>query len=121
MKDESRIFIRDLRLPARIGAFDDERGRTQPIRIDVEATLAEGLAPPQGLGDVVCYKGMVEKIEAILAGGHIDLLETLGGHIADALLADARIAHIRLRIEKTEAIAEAAAAGVEIARSRDAP
>ncbi|MED5564931.1 MAG: dihydroneopterin aldolase, partial [Pseudomonadota bacterium] len=48
--------------------------------------------------------------------GHIDLVETLAEEIATRLLTDSRIIRLRIRLEKPEAIAEAAGVGVEIER-----
>ena len=59
---------------------------------------------------------LTEQIKQVLAGGHIDLVEVLAENIATRLLADPRIIWLRIRLEKPEAIAEAAGVGVVIER-----
>ena len=122
-----RVFIRDLVLPARIGIHDHEREQAQPVIINVDASVEEavegGDATMTGtIADVVCYETLTEQIKEVLAGGHIDLVEVLAEEIAARLLTDPRIIRLRIRLEKPEAIAEAAGVGVEIERlSRRTP
>ena len=112
-----RVFIRDLVLPARIGIHDHERAQAQPVVINVDASVEEAdTALTDTIADVVCYETLTKQIKEVLAGGHTDLVEVLAEEIADRLLADARIIRLRIRLEKPEAIAEAAGVGVEIER-----
>ena len=116
-----RVFIRDLVLPARIGIHDHERAQAQPVIINVDASVEEAIegadnATTGTIADVVCYETLTKQIKEVLAGGHTDLVEVLAEEIADRLLADARIIRLRIRLEKPEAIAEAAGVGVEIER-----
>ena len=116
-----RVFIRDLVLPARIGIHDHEREQTQPVIINVDASVEEAVegadeTKTDTIADVVCYETLTEQIKEVLADGHIDLVEVLAEDIATRLLADPRIIWLRIRLEKPEAIAEAAGVGVEIER-----
>ena len=116
-----RVFIRGLVLPARIGIHDHERAQAQPVIINVDASVEEAIKGPENtstgtIADVVCYETLTKQIKEVLAGGHTDLVEVLAEEIADRLLADARIIRLRIRLEKPEAIAEAAGVGVEIER-----
>ncbi|HXI87974.1 MAG TPA: dihydroneopterin aldolase [Parvularculaceae bacterium] len=114
-----KIFVKGLELDAFIGAYDHEQGAAQPIRIDFEAEVIEP-ADPAGdrLEDVVCYNRLTQGIKAILAEGHIKLLETLAERIADLAISHPMALSVRVRIEKPRAIPEAAAAGVEIFRTK---
>ncbi|MEC8546565.1 MAG: dihydroneopterin aldolase [Pseudomonadota bacterium] len=116
-----RVFIRDLVLPALIGIHDHEREQAQPVIINVDASVEEtvegvGAATRGTIADVVCYETLTKQIKQVLEGGHIDLVETLAEEIATRLLTDSRIIRLRIRLEKPEAIAEAAGVGVEIER-----
>lgn len=114
-----RIFVKGLVLEAEIGAYEHERGRTQPLRIDFEAEVFEPSDPTgDRLEDVVCYNRLTEGVKAIIAEGHIKLIETLAERIADLVMAHPMTHSVRVRIEKPQAIAEAHAAGVEIERSK---
>jgi dihydroneopterin aldolase len=114
------VFVRDLRLEADIGVYQHEKGRTQPIRINVDLTVSEA-AHGDHLANVVCYESVVNRIKAIVAAGHLNLVETLAERIAAACLEDGRVSRARIRIEKLAAIPEAASVGVEIERARPGP
>lgn len=111
------VFVRDLLLEAHIGVYAHEQGRTQPIRINVDLTVSEA-AHSDKLANVVSYEEAVNKIKAIVAGGHLNLVETLAERVAAACLEDERVLVARVRIEKLAAIPEAASVGVEIERAR---
>lgn len=111
------IFVRDLALDAFIGVYDEEQGVSQPIRIDMEVEVMEPAAPEgDRLEDVMCYNRLTTGVKDILAAGHIKLVETLAERIASLVLAHPMAISVRVRVEKPNAIAEAAAAGIEIVR-----
>jgi dihydroneopterin aldolase len=63
--------------------------------------------------------GVIEgKIRAILAEGHLNLIETLAERIASTCFEDARVKTARVRVEKLHALSAAESAGVEIERTR---
>lgn len=111
------VFIRDLLLDAHIGVYRHELGMTQPIRVNVDLTVAE-VAHGDNLENVVCYATVVDKIKSIVAEGHLKLVETLAERIAAACLEDERVQVALIRVEKLAAIPEAAGVGVEIERVR---
>ncbi len=111
------IFVRDLVLDAYIGVYDEEQGVSQPVRIDIEVEVAEPGAPEADrLEDVMCYNRLTEGVKAIIASGHIKLVETLAERIASLALSHPMAISARIRVEKPRAIEEANAAGVEIMR-----
>lgn len=114
---ERKIFLRELVLQASIGAYEYERAAPQPVRIDLEADVLEPSHPTADrLEDVVCYNKLTQGIKAIIAEGHIKLVETLAERIADLALSHPMVTSVSVRVEKPRAIDEAAAAGVEILR-----
>jgi dihydroneopterin aldolase len=66
---------------------------------------------------VVDYEAVTTKIRAIVAGGHINLAETLAERIAQSCLDDRRVRAVTVRVEKLHALPGAESAGVEIERS----
>lgn len=113
------VFVRDLVLEARIGVHQEERGPSQAVRINIDLAVHESDAPiGDRLENVVCFGDLVASVKAIVAAGHVGLVETLAERIAEHCLADLRVARARVRVEKLEAIAEAASVGVEIERFR---
>ena len=112
-----RVFIRDLALQALIGIHAHERAQSQPIVINIDASVEEDTsAIADTITDVVCYETLTLQIKDVIARAHTDLVEVLAENIADTLLRDQRIMRLRIRLEKPDAIDEAAGVGVEIER-----
>ena len=113
------VFLRDLELDAFIGVYDCEQASPQPVLINLRATVQKPEDPIfDDLSNAVCYNKLSEGIKEIIARGHIKLVETLAEEIAELVLAHEMVNAVRVSVEKTNAISEAAGAGVEIFRSR---
>jgi dihydroneopterin aldolase len=112
------VFIRNLEVLAHIGIHGHERGKPQPVRINVDLAAEEGAVSDDRLESVVDYEAITGRIRAIVAAGHINLAETLAERIAEACLADSRVMTARVRVEKLHALPGAESAGVEIERVR---
>ena len=111
------VFVRDLKLDAHIGVHRHEEGRAQPIRVNIDLTVAEGAAPTgDDLAHVVDYEQVVNGVRAIVAEGHVRLVETLAERVAAFALQDTRVLAARVRIEKLQIIPDATSVGVEIER-----
>jgi len=114
-----KVFVRGLTLDAFIGAYDHEQGSPQPVTIDLEMEVIEPSDPiGDRLEDVVCYNKLTQGIKALIAEGHIKLVETLAEKIADLALSHPMVISVLVRVEKPQAITEASAAGVEILRTK---
>lgn len=112
-----RIFVRGLVLPVAVGAYDEEQGVTQKVSFTVEAAVAPGVAPKgDALSEVPSYDDLVGAVRAVIADGHINLVETLAERIAERCLKDQRIVSVLVRVEKLER--GPASVGVEIVRPR---
>ncbi|HWY62219.1 MAG TPA: dihydroneopterin aldolase [Rhizomicrobium sp.] len=112
------VFIRNLELPAQIGVFHHEVGKMQPVRINLDLAVEDLIDLGDQLSKVVDYGVIEAKIRAILAEGHLNLVETLAERIASACFEDARVRTARVRVEKLHALSAAESAGVEIERTR---
>ncbi len=110
-----RIFVRGLVLPVAIGAYAEEQGVTQKVSFTIEAAVASS---PQSdaLVDVPSYDDLVGAVRAVVAEGHITLVETMAERIAEHCLKDKRIVCVLVRVEKLER--GPASVGVEIVRPR---
>ncbi|NOT39287.1 MAG: dihydroneopterin aldolase [Alphaproteobacteria bacterium] len=114
------VFVRDLELNANIGVYHREKGQLQPVRINLDLTVEETDGDIEDkLENVVDYGAVVDGIKAILAGGHMNLVETLAEKVAAHCLADRRVKVARVRIEKLKVLAEAQSVGVEIEREAE--
>ena len=120
------VFIRDMLLDARIGVTASEKRASQRVRVNVDLaveddgarTLSRERVGRDSLQRVVDYEPIVAAVRRIVAEGHVALAETLAERIAEACLTDRRVVFARVRVEKLEVFADAAAVGVEIERRR---
>ncbi|MDE8348570.1 MAG: dihydroneopterin aldolase [Acidocella sp.] len=118
------MFIRDLVLNASIGVYKHEHDATQRIRINLDLAIIddteEKLSRPaigrDDLARVVDYEAIVNRTRAIVAAGHVQLVETLAERLAESCLTDPRVVLVRVRVEKLDVFADAASAGVEVER-----
>jgi dihydroneopterin aldolase len=111
-----RIFVHDFVLPMCIGAFDSEHERAQKVRFNVDACIARPARVPERLHEVFSYDLITDGIRAIVAQGHIHLVETLAERIAAMVLAHAAIRQVTVRVEKLEV--GPGAVGVQITRAK---
>ena len=115
--DTDLIFVRDFVLPVRIGAFDREHDAPQKVRFTVDACVTRPPQTPERLHEVFSYDLITDGIRAIVAEGHVHLVETLAERIAAAVLAHPQILEVTVRVEKLEVI-PGSSVGVEITRKR---
>ncbi len=114
------VFVRDLEVNALLGIYDHEKIKPQRIIVSIDLSVQEGhAAAADDISHVVSYEIVVKKVEAILAEGHINLVETLCEKIASACLRDKRVVAARIRVEKPDIIPNARSVGVEIERHRN--
>ena len=115
--NQNVIFIKDLVADIRIGVYDEEKGRTQKVRINVEAEPEIWPDPSRDdIGDTVSYALFVEHVFSVTKDRHIHLVETLAEDIAAACLRE-KIRQVRVRVEKLE-IYPFCVPGVEIVRTK---
>ena len=112
-----RLFVRDLVLASEIGIHAHEKGRHQRVRVNLDLDVEEGAgAREDRLAEVVCYEDIVVRLRALVASGHVNLVETLAERIAALVLADRRVRRARVRVEKLDVFDDLASVGVEIER-----
>lgn len=114
------VFVNRLAVEASIGIYPHERESKQTVWISLDAAVVETAQDPANIADVVCYDSMCQIVQAVLADGHVDLVETLAETIAERLLADTRIRQLRVQVEKPQAIAAAESVGIAIERLQTA-
>lgn len=114
-----RILVRDLVLKCSIGIHAHELLAPQRVRINVDMGVFEQAGPTNDdIANVVSYEDVISGIKAMLAEGHINLVETLADNVAALCLDDERVDSVRVRVEKLDVYAEAASVGIEIERRR---
>jgi dihydroneopterin aldolase len=112
------VFIRNLEVLANIGVHGHEKGKLQPVRINVDLAVEDLAQLEDRLDTVVDYGDITRRIREIIGSGHINLAETLAERIACACFDDTRVKTARVRVEKLHALPGAESAGVEIERQR---
>jgi dihydroneopterin aldolase len=116
-----RIVVRGLVLTCSIGIYEHERRHPQRVRIGVELDVADpGSFAGDDFGKVLNYEFVVDGINATLAAGHVDLVETLAERIADCCLADSRALRATIHVEKLDVYPQSDGVGVSIVRRRPA-
>ncbi len=116
LRGESRVFVRDLMMTAKIGLHQHERLAGQRIRVNLDLTVADSGPIDDDYDNVVCYGGLVTGLRRVVGAGHVNLAETLAERIADMCLAERRVLSARVRVEKLDVFPEATSVGVEIER-----
>ncbi|MBU1385514.1 MAG: dihydroneopterin aldolase [Alphaproteobacteria bacterium] len=115
-RESLSVFVRGLEVAAGIGVHDHELGRLQRLVIDVSLELTP--AAIERLADTINYETVAEAARAIVAEGHIGLVETFAERLALAMLADPRVRRCTVRIEKPGALDGAVAPGCEVTLAR---
>jgi dihydroneopterin aldolase len=111
------VFIRDMVIDCSIGIYTHEKEHEQRVRINLDLAVGEGdHLINDDIRNVISYEDMAKGVEAIIAAGHINLVETLAENIAEMCLQDKRVFSARVRVEKLDIIASAESVGVEIER-----
>ena len=113
------VTVRNLLVMCSIGIRPEEQDRPQRVQVSVELSAAEDAPYP---GDnrrrVINYEKVVAAIRAIAGAEHIDLCEGLAERIATACFRDARVAHVRVAVEKLDVFPDAEGVGAILERHR---
>jgi (5-formylfuran-3-yl)methyl phosphate synthase len=124
-----RVFVHDLVLPVRIGAYASERALPQPVRFNVEAAVARLSSPTPdgdsaalahwqpGMRDVFSYDLIRDGIRMLVDAGHVALVETLAERVAAMVLVHPRVAKVSVQVEKLDA--GSGIVGIAIERTRE--
>ncbi len=110
------VFVHDLVLPVRIGAYARERTAPQRVRFDVDVAITRLDHPSADMRDVFSYDIISDGIQLLADAGHITLVETLAEQIAAMLLAHPRVVRVAVQLQKLDIGPRVA--GVKIERTR---
>jgi dihydroneopterin aldolase len=113
--DTDCVFLRDFIAPVEVGAYAHEHGHTQRVRFNVEADVAR-VNGADDMRSVFSYDVIMDAIRMILAGGHIELVETIAERLAESVLLHERVRAVTVQVEKLDVAP--GAVGVKIRRER---
>jgi len=117
--DMDIIFLREIRLDARIGIYKREKTITQTVELDLEIALPDDRVFTSGkVADTIDYAVVIESIRAALVEQHYGLVENLAEHVAQIILGEFHAPWVRVSIAKIGAQRNARRVGVVIERNR---
>jgi len=112
------IFLREIRLDARIGIYKREKTITQTVELDLDIALPDDRVFASGkVADTIDYAVVIERIRATLVELHYGLVENLAEHVAQIILREFHAPWVRVSIAKIGAQRNARRVGVVIERS----
>ncbi|KKB97217.1 dihydroneopterin aldolase, partial [Mycobacterium nebraskense] len=99
-----RIELRGLTIRGRHGVFDHERADGQDFVVDMTVwiDLAEAAASDE-LADTYDYAALAQLAADVVAGPPRNLIEAVGGEIADRVMADERVHAVEVVVHKPHA------------------
>jgi dihydroneopterin aldolase len=102
-RHHDQIEIRGLRVHAHHGVHAHEQRDGQlfvlHVVLDMDSQIA---ARTDNLDDTIDYAELVDRVAHLVRSTRFRLIEALGGHIADELLALQRVAAVRVTVTKPE-------------------
>jgi len=114
------IHLEDLAFYAYHGVHAEEARLGQRFHVDLTCWIdLTAVSRSDRYQDTVCYGTLVETVEKAVTTARFQLIERLGGAIAEAVLdVDARIARVRVRVHKPGAPLPIASGRVSIELTR---
>ncbi len=94
------VELAGLEIPGRHGVEDWERENEQPFVYDLELELAEPEA--DRIEETVDYREVVELVRSVSSGTQFQLLESMAGAVAGALLERFPLERARVRVRKPQ-------------------
>lgn len=115
-----KIFFRNFLVDMHMGVHAHEKGRTQPVRINMVLYLRADIVPKtDSIAEVFNYDRIHGGVQELIAGRHINLQETLVGEIAAMCLGFAEVLAVRVATEKTDIYPDCDGVGYELVRVRE--
>lgn len=98
------ITIKGLTLWGRHGVFDHEKhsGQTFIIDLVIQVDMAEAIRT-DNVEHTVNYAEVLDRVEAVVTGEPVDLIETLAARIADTVVEDVGVLSVTVTVHKPEA------------------
>ena len=116
---KKKVIIKDLLLNFVIGYYSAEKTKKQNVKFNIELNYTDQKnLNDKNIKSIVDYGRIIKVIKNMTKNKHYNFLESLAGDLFDELFKDERIDKIKLKIEKLDAIREAASVGIEITKKR---
>lgn len=96
-----RIFVRDLKVDAKVGVTEEERAETQTLTINIEiATDLSEAGESDDLSKTIDYGEVAMAAAQLVRSSEVQLLETLAERIAAQISATERVQMVTVEIAK---------------------
>jgi 7,8-dihydroneopterin aldolase/epimerase/oxygenase len=113
------VFLREIRLDARIGIYKREKTITQTVELDLDIALPDKSVFASGkVSDTIDYAVVIERVRAALVERHYGLVENMAEVVAQIILTEFRAPWVRVSIAKIGAQRNARRVGVVIERGK---
>ncbi len=111
-----RLSVERLRVMASVGILEHELSAKQPllVSVSVEQHGAALLPAADDVHHVLDYRHLRDAALAEAQAGHVNMLETLAGRIAQRLLARRSVRRVQVRITKPNIFPDCDGASVDI-------
>ena len=111
------VYVKDLKIPARIGIYEWEKRIHQQIRVDLEMAWDNRIpAASDTIDDTLNYKTAAKHVVTLVGSQHFDLVERLAETIAQHLMSTFNMPWIRVTVGKPGAVKGSSEVGVQIER-----
>ena len=116
---KKKVIIKDLLLNFVIGYYSVEKAKKQNVKFNIELNYTDQKnLNDKDIKSIVDYGRIIKVIKNMTKNKHYNFLESLADDLFDELFKDKRIDKNKLKIEKLDAIREAASVGIEITKKR---
>mgnify|MGYP001342880632 FL=1 len=116
---KKKVIIKDLLLNFVIGYYSTEKTKKQNVKFNIELNYTDQKnLNDKDIKSIVDYGRIIKVIKNMTKNKHYNFLESLADDLFDELFKDERIDKIKLKIEKLDAIRDAASVGIEITKKR---
>jgi dihydroneopterin aldolase len=114
-----QLYLRDVRLEAKVGIYRRERATTQPIALDLDIALPDERVFASGrVADTIDYAVLVGRIRAELAERRFGLVEELAAFVAQLVLDEFHAPWVRVSVAKLGILKDVRLVGITIERGR---
>jgi dihydroneopterin aldolase len=113
------LFLRDVRLEAKVGIYKRERSTTQPVALDLDIALpTERVFATGKVADTVDYAVLVGRLRAELGERRFGLVEELAAFVAQLVLEEFHSPWVRVSVAKLGILKDVRLVGVTIERGK---